>query len=77
MPKILHAVEDAKQKWCPMAAPRSGHQKCVAHECMAWQWEVTGVPDPNLSDCDHPPFVESHDTHGFCGMVANRTSSTY
>ena len=66
-----YSVEDAKTKWCPMSAGRSGPHTCLAGECMAWKWVVTNIDTTSAPDPENLAayYVASYDTHGFCGLT--------
>jgi hypothetical protein len=71
---ITSYTEDvAKTKWCPEARVFSSHTavnrtdvpwpKCVASDCMFWQWDHDAQPE-----CSHPD-MEPMERRGFCGLA--------
>ncbi len=77
MVKVCHAEVEARKKWCPFARGNSiarervsatgeYDNRCIGSACMAWRWEMTHIEDKHNPGGD---LVESHDTHGFCGLA--------
>lgn len=42
--------------------------RCIASDCMAWQWAV--IVDPDKRGPNNMPLPKTSATHGSCGLAA-------
>ena len=57
--------EEAKEKGCPKLSDRTRWVKCVASDCMMWEWDL----EYDTSENGH--LINRHDSSvaGSCGLV--------